>query len=144
MRYLIFAIFLIGCSTATARHQENTGKDFASSWDARRCQRTLDEIDGLSWGLAFATGLTGVGGLSTAFPDDSKKDTRLALGISSAVLAAGASSMAVLLKSKRTQFSTYCNIVPEDAPVVPVVVVEKIEDPIPPVSDVYSGDAGIE
>ncbi len=141
MRYLLISIFLIGCSTATARHPTTDTKGLTRSWSTEQCQSLLDQMDALSWGLAFATGLTGVGGLSTAFPDNS--DTRLGLGISSAVLAAGASSIAVLLQNKRKHFSTYCNVEEELA---------TEEDPIPDKTtptvitliDVYPSDGGVE
>lgn len=144
MRFFIFAILLIGCSTATARAPVTDSNGFVHSWSVERCQVLLDLRDASTWGAAFAGGLAGVGGLSAAFPDDSKKDTRLALGITSAVIAAAATSLTVLAKMKSTEFEQYCNQ-GIDIITKPVVIpVEKLEDPITPIPDVYPGDAGIE
>lgn len=145
MKYFIFAIFLFGCSTATARAPVTDSNGFVHSWSVERCQVLLDLRDASTWGAAFAGGLAGVGGLATAFPDDSKKDTRLALGITSAVIAAAATSLTVLAKMKSNEFEAYCNQ-GIDIITKPVAepVVEKPESPIPLITDVYPGDAGIE
>jgi len=144
MRYFIFSLFLLGCSTATARAPVTDANGFVHSWNSSRCQVLLDLRDASTWGAAFAGGLAGVGGLSAAFPEDDHKNTRLALGITSAVVAAAATSLTVLAKMKSSEFSQYCN---ESIDIITPPVVEpvaKIDDPIPSVSDAYSGDAGIE
>jgi hypothetical protein len=146
MRYFIFAIFLfMGCSTATARHPVQDANGFMHSFNAQRCQSLLDQRDALSWGIAFATGLAGAGGVTTAGINtgDKEKDNRIqwGFGITTGVLGAAASSMMVLVKLKSSEFETGCNQPPATTPVKEDPVV-KAEDP--PADDVYTGDAGIE
>jgi hypothetical protein len=149
MKYFIFAIFLfMGCSTATARHPVQDANGFMHSFDVQRCQSLLDQRDALSWGIAFATGLTAGGALGTAGVDtgDESKDKRIkwGLGITTSVLGAAASSMMVLVKLKSTSFEQYCNQPPTNVTVTKEAPVEKLEDPITPIPDAYAGDAGIE
>jgi hypothetical protein len=148
MRYFIFAIFLMGCSTASARHPVTDAKGFTHSWSTERCQRLLDQRDALSWGIAFATGLAGAGGVTTAGINtgDKDKDNQIqwGFGISTGVLAAAASSMAVLVKLKSSEFETWCNQGPEIA--APVVEAEdpKTTPTVVTLVDVYPSDGGVE
>jgi hypothetical protein len=111
---VLFPTFLLASGCATAHP---TG-DFGTSWTAQRCQALLDQRDALTWAAAFGGGLSGVGGLSTAFPDDSRKDVRLGLGISAAVLAAASTSMVALAKIKSSEFEMYCGTEPPAPAVV--------------------------
>lgn len=106
MRALALALLLVGCSGVA---RQSTG----SGWTDERCQRLLDQRDASLWGAAFAGGLGGVGGLATAFPDDDSREARLGLGISSAVLAAAGTSLAMLGRMKSEEFEQWCNV---DAP----------------------------
>lgn len=148
MKYLIISLLLFGCSTATARHPIQDANGFTHSFDVYRCQSLLDQRDALSWGIAFATGLAGAGGVTTAGINtgDKEKDNRIqwGFGIATGVLGAAASSMMVLVKLKSTSFEQYCNQPPTNVTVTKEAPVEKIEDPITPIPDVYTGDAGIE
>lgn len=83
------------------------GGTFATSWSAARCQMLLDQRDASIWGSALGGGLSGAGGLATAFPEDD--DWQLGLGISTAVVAAVATSLTVLAKMKSDEFELYCN-----------------------------------
>jgi hypothetical protein len=107
---LLVAIGLALSSCATARPAEK----FSSSWTAERCQDLLDQRDALTWAAVFAGGLGGVAGVTTAIPEDSRRDVRLGLGISAAVLAAAATSMVALGKVKSSEFEIYCNSEPEE------------------------------
>jgi hypothetical protein len=144
MRYFIFAILLMGCSTASARHPVQDANGFMHSFDVHRCQSLLDQRDALSWGIAFATGLAGAGGVTTAGINtgDKEKDNRIqwGFGITTGVLGAAASSMMVLVKLKSAEFEIGCNQPPA---ITPIPVSAKVEDPAP-TPDVYTGDAGIE
>jgi hypothetical protein len=82
-------------------------------WNDERCQALLDKRDAFKWIATFAGGLGGIGGLSTAFPDDSQKAWRYGLGISSIVLAATSASFGGLAASKTKTFETYCNTAPD-------------------------------
>jgi hypothetical protein len=100
----IVLMWLCGCGTARAT---------APSWSDQRCQMLMNQRDAATWGAAFAGGLAGVGGLSTAFPDDEHKDVRLGLGISAAVVAATATSLTMLAKMKSGEFERYCGATDE-------------------------------
>jgi len=126
MKYLalfLLVVFTLGCgSVAQVRYRVPAvatlaatptpvpppPTPFDTSWTPERCQRLLDQRDSLTWAVALGTGLTGAGGLSTAFPDEDKY--RLSLGITSAVLAAITASFSVLVKVKSLEFEQYCNV----------------------------------
>lgn len=97
-------VLAVACATA----RPSSGA-FASSWTPQRCQVLLDQRDTLVWSAAFAGGLSGVGGLTTAIPDDERREWRLGLGISAAVLAAAATSFVVLGRAKSAEFEIWCN-----------------------------------
>lgn len=101
-RIIIIASTLLAASCATAR-PDATG----------RCQSLLDQRDALLWVAAFSGGLAGAGGLGTAIPDDDRRDVRLGLGISTAALAAAASSATMLGRLKASRFSAECQEVAE-------------------------------
>ncbi len=146
MKYLLISIFLMGCSTATARHPVQDVNGFMHSFDSQRCQSLLDQRDALSWGIAFATGLAGAGGVTTAGINtgDKEKDNRIqwGFGITTGVLGAAASSMMVLVKLKSSEFEQYCNTSLNTVTLAKDPGVPQVEDPAP--SDAYTGDAGIE
>lgn len=98
--YLVF--FSTGCATAIPN------KSFADSWNADRCQNLLNQKDALIWVTALSSGLSGLGGVTTASSEDSK--VRLGVGITTAVLGVVASSLIVLSKVKNSEFEQYCNI----------------------------------
>jgi hypothetical protein len=83
--------------------------DAAPGWTVGACQRRLNQRDALVWTTAFAGALGGAGGLGTAIPEDADRDTRLGLGISTAVLAAISTSTALIARSKSNEFERYCN-----------------------------------
>lgn len=93
----------------TAFAGEDAAAAAGSTWSVTDCQRLLNSRDGLVWAAAFAGGLGGAGGLGSAFPDDSRQDVRLGLGITSAVLAAFATSVSLIAKSRSAEFEQYCN-----------------------------------
>jgi hypothetical protein len=122
---LLVVVFTLGCgSVAQVRYRVPAATTFAettevspppppptpfdTSWTPERCQKLLNQRDGLTWAVALGTGLTGAGGLSTAFLDEDKY--RLSLGITSAVLAAITASFSVLVKVKSSEFEQYCNV----------------------------------
>jgi ABC-type uncharacterized transport system permease subunit len=98
--WLIF--FSTGCATAIPN------KSFADSWDSAKCQQLLNQKDALVWVTALSSGLSGLGGVTTASSDDSK--VRLGVGITTAVMGVLASSLIVLSKVKNQEFEQYCNI----------------------------------
>ena len=142
MKVLIMGlVLLLGCSTAAARQPVTDTNGFIHSWSTEQCQKLLDMRDAATWAAAFAGGLAGVGGLSAAFPDDDRKDARLGLGISSAVIAAAATSLTVLAKSKSTEFELYCNQDP--APVATPAEAKVETDVMLPAEEVYPEDGGV-
>jgi hypothetical protein len=137
---LLMAIFAVGCG-AVARVSETApqGRTFATSWTPDRCQRLLDQRDAVIWAAALGGGLSGVGGIATAIPEDDRRDARLGVGISTAVVAAVATSMTVLAKLKTSEFEQYCNVAldpmtpissePGDAPIdVEVIRADDVVD----------------
>ncbi len=127
-RFFLVVIFVFGCGSVAKVSEPTKTGSFASSWTPERCQRLLDQRDGLMWATAFGGGLTGAGGLSAAIPDDSQKDVRIGLGITSAVIAAATSSLIALAKAKSSEFEQYCNVEPEA--IVAEVVFEQEDEPI--------------
>lgn len=144
MKYTIL-LFILLTSCATAAPRQDIGNDFQNSWNAQRCQTLLDQRDSSMWGAAFGGGLTGVAGLSTAFPEND--NVRLGLGLTSAVIAAAATSLTVLAKMKSTEFEQYCNlanpVVPMEnmAPAQPVV--QPVSPPVVNFIEEYQEDAGV-
>ncbi|MFA4971149.1 MAG: hypothetical protein WC683_00955 [bacterium] len=115
----IVAGLLVACGgVARVLPTAPQGDTFATSWTADRCQRLLDQRDAATWGAALGGALSGAGGLATAFPDD--EDWQLGLGISTAVVAAVATSLTVLAKMKSDEFEQYCSVAPVAAPAAPV------------------------
>lgn len=115
MKRLMLILFLIcfGCGgVARVSPDAPQGKTFATFWTSNRCQILLDQRDASIWGATFGGGLSGAGGLATAFPDD--RDWQLGLGISTAIIAAVTTSLTVLSKMKSDEFELYCNTGPID------------------------------
>lgn len=79
-----------------------------SEYDGPQCQTLYNQKDGLIWASAFASGLTGVGGLTTSISEN--QNVRLGVGISTAVIGAVASSLIVISKVKSNEFEQYCNV----------------------------------
>jgi hypothetical protein len=116
------ALYASGCGTARA---------VAPSWSDQRCQTLMDQRDASVWGAAMAGGLAGVGGLSAAFPGDDQKKARIGLGISSAVVAAVATSLTMLAKMKSGEFELYCGATAPIDPAAPPAPVDDILAPMP-------------
>lgn len=113
--FMLPAFVLISCGgVAHVSKDAVQGGTFATSWTSERCQTLLDQRDASIWAAAFGGGLAGVGGLTTAFPEND--NVRLGLGISAAVVAAAATSLTVLSKMKSSEFEVYCNL---GSPVAP-------------------------
>lgn len=127
---LIILITLAGCGTARVT---GTGP----SWTELRCQRLMDQRDGATWGAGFASGLGGLGGLSTAFPeedDDTSKGAarraRYGIGISAAVMGVLGTSLMVLAKLKASEFEQGCGAAPEGSIEIPPVTVIRPDDTV--------------
>lgn len=145
-------LLLLGCGGVARVAPPGPGASGATR-TVDRCQALLDQRDASVWGAAFAGGLAGVGGLSTAFPEEDGDTTaaearraRLGLGISAAVLGALGTSLSLLARMKSAEFEQYCNV---QVPALPAA------DPGPPVEGTGPGpvrpavaddapDAGVE
>jgi hypothetical protein len=102
---LVVAWFFVSVITSCATARSNN-KD----WQGPQCQTLLDQRDSLVWATAFGSGLSGVGGITTAIVRDNEK-AQLGIGISTAVIGAVTSSLIVLSKIKSSEFEQYCNTV---------------------------------
>lgn len=103
--------------TATAYDEAETAfaggpdaVDVANAYEAdrARCQRLLDQRDGLLWAATFGAALGAGGGLGAVLPEDASRDARLGVGISAAIVAAATAGFAVIAQSRSREFEEFC------------------------------------